>query len=251
MIGGGGETVGAPRPGVQDAGAGPRRRAAHAGPRRHDRYCRGRPPALRAGRRGALREDGAQRHRIRADGRLRRRLQHPRARRGRCAPAAGDAEPRPSAQPEHYQYDFALPEVAELWRRGSVVGSWLLDLTARALAEQPNLKPFSGHVSDSGEGRWTVGAAIETARRRRSRRRALSPLQLPQGRRLREPSAVGDALSVRWPRRTSGVRSVGDHFWQNRVCDAHADALVLFGATGDLAYQQIFPALQSMFATAA
>ena len=56
-----------------------------------------------------------------------------------------------------------MPDVAELWRRGSVVGSWLLDLTARALAEHPDLQPFSGRVSDSGEGRWTVAAAVETS----------------------------------------------------------------------------------------
>ena len=65
-------------------------------------------------------------------------------------------------EPGHYAYDIALPEVAELWRRGSVVGSWLLDLTARALAEHPDLKPFEGRVSDSGEGRWTVNAAVDT-----------------------------------------------------------------------------------------
>jgi len=78
-------------------------------------------------------------------------------------PRPADAETAPLRQPEHYKYDIPLPEVAELWRRGSVVGSWLLDLTARAFAEHPTLQPFSGHVSDSGEGRWTVHAAIDTA----------------------------------------------------------------------------------------
>ena len=73
-----------------------------------------------------------------------------------------DAETAPLREPGHYAYDIALPEVAELWRRGSVVGSWLLDLTARALAEHPDLKPFEGRVSDSGEGRWTVNAAVDT-----------------------------------------------------------------------------------------
>jgi 6-phosphogluconate dehydrogenase len=76
---------------------------------------------------------------------------------------AADAETAPLRQPEHYQYDFALPDVAEVWRRGSVIGSWLLDLTARALAEQPDLHQFSGQVSDSGEGRWTATAAIDTS----------------------------------------------------------------------------------------
>jgi 6-phosphogluconate dehydrogenase len=61
----------------------------------------------------------------------------------------------------HAQYDFKLPDIAEVWRHGSVVSSWLLDLTARALARQPDLAEFSGHVSDSGEGRWTIATAIE------------------------------------------------------------------------------------------
>ena len=78
-------------------------------------------------------------------------------------PRPADAETTPLRQPEHYKYDIHVPDVAELWRRGSVVGSWLLDLTARAVAEPPDLKPFSGHVSDSGEGRWTVGAAVDTS----------------------------------------------------------------------------------------
>ena len=72
-----------------------------------------------------------------------------------------DAETTPLRNPEHYQYDFNLADVAEVWRRGSVVASWLLDLTAIALFQQPGLEKFSGHVSDSGEGRWTILAAIE------------------------------------------------------------------------------------------
>ena len=74
---------------------------------------------------------------------------------------ATDAETTPLKHPEHYQYDFNLADIAELWRRGSVVASWLLDLTASALAESPELAEFSGQVSDSGEGRWTVAAAID------------------------------------------------------------------------------------------
>ena len=73
----------------------------------------------------------------------------------------GDAETAPLSNPEFYQYDFDLPEVAEVWRRGSVVGSWLLDLTAIALRESADLQEFSGRVSDSGEGRWTAIAAID------------------------------------------------------------------------------------------
>jgi 6-phosphogluconate dehydrogenase len=72
-----------------------------------------------------------------------------------------DAETTPLRDPEHYQYDFNLPAVAEVWRRGSVIASWLLDLTASALAEDPKLSKFSGRVSDSGEGRWTIRAGID------------------------------------------------------------------------------------------
>ena len=73
-----------------------------------------------------------------------------------------DAETTPLRNPELYRYDFPLADVAEVWRRGSVVSSWLLDLTATSLLEQPSLEKFSGRVSDSGEGRWTILAAIET-----------------------------------------------------------------------------------------
>jgi 6-phosphogluconate dehydrogenase len=72
-----------------------------------------------------------------------------------------DAETAPLRNPKDYQYDLQLPDIAEVWRRGSVIASWLLDLTAIALAEQPDLARFSGRVSDSGEGRWTIMAAIE------------------------------------------------------------------------------------------
>ncbi len=72
-----------------------------------------------------------------------------------------DAETAPLDHPEYYQYDLDLPEVAEVWRRGSVIGSWLLDLTAAAMQESPDLSDFAGRVSDSGEGRWTSIAAID------------------------------------------------------------------------------------------
>jgi 6-phosphogluconate dehydrogenase len=76
-------------------------------------------------------------------------------------PRASDAETAPLTDPDHYRYDLDIPKVAEVWRRGSVVASWLLDLTAAALHESPDLAEFSGRVSDSGEGRWTVTAAID------------------------------------------------------------------------------------------
>jgi 6-phosphogluconate dehydrogenase len=76
---------------------------------------------------------------------------------------ATDAETTPLREPEYYQYDFNLADIAEVWRRGSVVASWLLDLTAGALLGDPNLSKFGGRVSDSGEGRWTIKAAIDEA----------------------------------------------------------------------------------------
>jgi 6-phosphogluconate dehydrogenase len=74
-----------------------------------------------------------------------------------------DAETTPLRHPEYYRYDLNLPEIAEVWRRGSVIASWLLDLTATALAKDPRLGNFVGKVSDSGEGRWTIKAAIDEA----------------------------------------------------------------------------------------
>jgi 6-phosphogluconate dehydrogenase len=76
---------------------------------------------------------------------------------------AVDAETTPLRDPEHYGYDLNLPDIAEVWRRGSVIASWLLDLTATALLEDPELAKFAGRVSDSGEGRWTIKAAIDEA----------------------------------------------------------------------------------------
>jgi 6-phosphogluconate dehydrogenase len=80
---------------------------------------------------------------------------------GRAEMQAADAETTPLRDPQYYQYNIDVAEVAEVWRRGSVISSWLIDLTADALARSPQLDDFAGHVSDSGEGRWTVMAAIE------------------------------------------------------------------------------------------
>jgi len=82
---------------------------------------------------------------------------------GKQAGGAADAETTPLRDPEHYQYDLNLRDVTEVWRRGSVIASWLLDLTANALAQDPELAKFAGRVSDSGEGRWTIKAAIDEA----------------------------------------------------------------------------------------
>ena len=78
-------------------------------------------------------------------------------------PSAADAETTPLREPQYYHYDFDLPQIAELWRRGSVIASWLLDLTAASLLSDPELKDYAGLVSDSGEGRWTIAAAIDEA----------------------------------------------------------------------------------------
>jgi 6-phosphogluconate dehydrogenase len=74
-----------------------------------------------------------------------------------------DAETTPLRNPEHYQYDLDIADITEVWRRGSVISSWLLDLTAQALAASPSLDDFAGRVSDSGEGRWTLAAANDEA----------------------------------------------------------------------------------------
>lgn len=82
---------------------------------------------------------------------------------GKQAGGAADAETTPLRDPEHYQYDLNLRDITEVWRRGSVIASWLLDLTADALMQDPELAKFAGRVSDSGEGRWTIKAAIDEA----------------------------------------------------------------------------------------
>jgi 6-phosphogluconate dehydrogenase len=82
---------------------------------------------------------------------------------GKQASGAADAETTPLRDPEHYQYDLNLGDITEVWRRGSVIASWLLDLTANALLQDPGLSKFAGRVSDSGEGRWTIKAAIDEA----------------------------------------------------------------------------------------
>ena len=82
---------------------------------------------------------------------------------GKTEPAEGDAETTPLSNPAWYQYDIDTSEVAEVWRRGSVISSWLLDLTAHALSVSPKLDDFAGRVSDSGEGRWTIAAALDEA----------------------------------------------------------------------------------------
>ena len=110
-----------------------------------------------------------------------------------------DAETTPLREPELYQYDFDLAEITEVWRRGSVVASWLLDLTAAGAASRaPSSANFSGRVSDSGEGRWTVARGDRRGRAGAGARdRAVHPLRLARRGRVRQQGAVGDALRLR------------------------------------------------------
>ena len=113
-----------------------------------------------------------------------------------------DAETTPLRNPEHYMYDLPLPEVAEVWRRGSVVASWLLDLTAIALIESPDLADYGGRVSDSGEGRWTLLAAIdEGVPVDVLSASVFSALLLPRRCHLRQQAPLRHALPVRRPQR--------------------------------------------------
>ena len=162
MIGGEREVVAAARSDLRGSRPAIRIGAAHAGSYGRAGTGRARLSALRPARRGSLREDGPQRHRVRPHGRLRRGNEHPApCRRRERASASIDAETAPLRDPELYQFDFDLRDIAEVWRRGSVVASWLLDLTAQALEQSPELDGFTGRVSDSGEGRWTLKAAID------------------------------------------------------------------------------------------
>ena len=151
---------------------------------------------------------------------------------------AVDAETTPLRDPEHYQYDINLGDVAEVWRRGSVVASWLLDLTATALLEDPALAKFAGRVSDSGEGRWTIKAAIDEAVPAPVLTTALYARFSSRG----EADFQNKLLSamryqfgghVEKPPRSACVRM--------EMGDTHSDALVFFGATGDLGLQEDLP----------
>ena len=140
--------------------------------------------------------------------------------------------------PEHYQYDLNLADIAEVWRRGSVIASWLLDLTAQALLGSQDLADFKGRVSDSGEGRWTVDGGYRRVRPSPGDQcRALRSFQLARRGRFRRQGALSDALRVRRP------RGKGYRPQRRRLMTAsRSDALVLFGVTGDLAHKMIFPA---------
>ena len=159
MIGGETEVVKRLEPVVSDPGAGPRLDRAHAGTREARRH--GRAGYLHCGPAGAghfvkMVHNGIEYALMAAYGEGLNILKN--ADIGK-ATHEKDAETAPLRNPEHYQYDLNLADITEVWRRGSVVTSWLLDLTAAALASDPALETFSGRVSDSGEGRWTIAAA--------------------------------------------------------------------------------------------
>ncbi len=150
---------------------------------------------------------------------------------------SADAETTPLRNPEHYQYDFDLADIAEVWRRGSVIASWLLDLSAAALAADPGLEDFTGRVSDSGEGRWTLEAAIDEA----------VPAHVLAAALFERFSSRGEADFQ--DRLLSAMRcEFGGHVEKKppEMSEPRSDALVFFGVTGDLAYKKIFPALQAM-----
>ena len=154
-----------------------------------------------------------------------------------------DAETTPLRNPEHYRYDFDLAGIAELWRRGSVISSWLLDLTAQALVESPDLAKFAGRVSDSGEGRWTIQAAIDEAVPVPVLSAALYGRFSSRGN-----AAVADKIASAMRYAFGGhVEKPADRErrvrrWRRR----EADALVIFGITGDLAFKHVIPALHAM-----
>ena len=156
---------------------------------------------------------------------------------------AADAETAPLVHPEYYRYDLDLAAITEVWRRGSVVASWLLDLTAEALAADPRLDALRrprqrlrrGSLDDQrGDRRGRPGA--------RAVGRPVPALQLAGSGRRRRQGAVGHARRFRWPRRAHGVLAMSDVVLQPGH-QPQADALVLFGATGDLAKRKLFPAL--------
>ena len=162
-------------------------------------------------------------------------LQH--ANIGRLARARDDAETTPLRNPEHYQYDFDLADITELWRRGSVIPSWLLDLTAQALAARPGAREVRRQGLRLGRG------ALDAGRRQRRRRAgpradrvALRALRLARRELTSRTRCSRRCACVRRPRRED--RSA----WSAE----RSDALVFFGATGDLAYKKIFPALQAL-----
>ena len=136
---------------------------------------------------------------------------------GKHAARLSTPRPTPLRNPEHYQYDLNLADIAEVWRRGSVIASWLLDLAATALQDSPDLAKFAGRVSDSGEGRWTIMAAIdESVPGPGPQRRAVPAFQFARRGRLRGQAALRLAPRIRRPRRKRGGLEGGDRMTDDR-----------------------------------
>ena len=242
MIGGEERRSQASRSDLRDARARGGRHSPHARTRKGRRHGRARLSSLRSKRRWPLRKDGPQRHRVRHHGGLRRRTWNPSPCQHRQTTTVVDAETTPLRNPEHYQYDLNLRDIAELWRRGSVVASWLLDLTAIALAEDPALSKFAGRVSDSGEGRWTIKAAIDEACRCRCCLPRSTSASAPVARQTMRTSCYRRCVSSS----ADTWKMAAKQAEEDIMSDSHSDAFVFFGATGDLAYKKIFPSLQAM-----
>ncbi len=156
-----------------------------------------------------------------------------------------DAETTPLRNPELYQYDLNLADIAEVWRRGSVISSWLLDLTAQALLRSPELDRFLGTGLRLGRGplddpggdrRGRAGGRIEYG--------PVRAIRLARHRRLRRPNPLGHAVRLRRPPGKEGLKSRSELPMSTSNNHDQSDALVFFGATGDLAYKKVFPAIQ-------
>ena len=210
------------------------RHSAHRGPGKDRRHRRAGLSALRPERRRPFRQNGPQRNRVRNHGGVRRRVWAfcaPRTSASRLALTV-DAETTPLRDPEHYQYDLNLRDIAEVWRRGSVIASWLLDLTAScpdAGSEslevcRPGLRLRRRALDhQSGDRRSGSGAGSD--------QRALRAVQLARRGRLRQQAAVRDALSNSadiWKSPATNRRWLEE----STVTNSHSDALVFFGATG-------------------
>src|SRR5262249_52367644 len=156
-----------------------------------------------------------------------------------------DAETTTLRDPEHYRYDLNLRDITEVWRRGSVVASWLLDLTAAALAEDSALTKFAGRVSDSGEGRWTIKAAIDEAVPVPVLTTALYERFTSRGEADFQDKLLS-AMRFQFGGHLEKIAGKGRPEGEVPMNESHSDALVFFGATGDLAYKKIFPSLQAM-----
>ena len=140
-----------------------------------------------------------------------------------------------------------MADIAEVWRRGSVVSSWLLNLSAQALVENPSLNRYTGFVQDSGEGRWTVMAAVEEAVPADVLSAALyTRFRVPSRAHICGESVVGDAGKVRWTRRGAGIGEARVSMGDKKGEPAGPCVVVVFGATGNLNKRKLLPAIYNL-----